>query len=453
MATALNLPQGFVLDEDAAPVGGLPQGFVLDEEAIAPMAAQQPETTFDRRKREVQDIMQKSVSGEINPFVGGVGIIGKSAGFVGEKALEPVMAAAKGAYRMMSPQQQKALSLVGKNYIAPAAEKFTELHTEAEQAAPQTTLLADAAANILGLGIGSAAVPVKPAVKGLANIASKIDPLAAIDRAGQKIVTPKVAKATINETALAKKDAGTSFDKLREENLIIEPENLKSLNRGLASLEPAGIDEKKIWGKSRAAKHVQEMQESMGEGAYVFNDAIARRQAIVSDIKKAYKTADGLGENDARQLIQVRDKIDDVIGEKIAPINLKWRKAAINQDLDQMVDFALGKQQPANTFNTQINNYIRKKGRTLPENIRVALKDLAKDSKGMKLTKAIASGLTKYALMAKGGPVGFFAGHYAAEASKDAAMWIKLHKLDEIRDMIEAMELPAKKGPWEKVKK
>ncbi len=158
--------------------------------------------------------------------------------------------------------------------------------------------------------------------------------------------------------------------------------------------------------------------------------------------------------DEARKLGLVKDAMDKAM---IGPATSTWQKAnhlwaqqATVQDTDDMVAKALAKQQPANTLDTLLNNYLNgRDSRHLSDDEWQALKDVTHNGPIDKLKKVGASGLLKYATTAMGsaggvpGEVfGYLAGHAISEGLKNANMVAKLQKLDKFREMVLARQLP-----------
>lgn len=272
------------------------------------------------------------------------------------------------------------------------------------------------------------------------NIPSKFVP-----KGPQSIADQRAAQT---QSLRAKGDA--AYKASSAEGISLSNEGAQRLNDELEALKPKGDLQKRTWNSSAASAHAKDIQDSLKVEAPDLDGMIAKRSQLNGLID------DTRNKDEARKLGLVKDAMDKAM---IGPATGTWQKAnhmwaqqATLQDTDDMVAKAMGKQQPANTLDTQLNNYLNsRKSRGLSDEEWQALKDVTKNGPVAKLGKVAASGGLKYlttglAGVAGFGPagevLGYLAGHAVSEGMKDVNMISKLKKMDKFRDMIMSRQLP-----------
>lgn len=253
------------------------------------------------------------------------------------------------------------------------------------------------------------------------------------------------------ETAAFKKSASNLYKESAAEDIQLPDQEIDKLHTSLSSLQPKTDLEIRSWSSSGAAKHVQDITNSIETEKPSFNGLLAKRSELNSEIKVATRAGN---DAEAFKLNRVKDALDDTMmgadSKTWQMANHQWAQHAVLDDMDEIVNKALTRAQPANSLDTAINNYLYShKAKSLPDKEWEALKDVTNNSSFDKLRKGAASGLTKYAAAAvgsQGGPVGatagYLMGHYGSEFSKDSAIASKVQKLDKFRDMVAARKPP-----------
>lgn len=274
--------------------------------------------------------------------------------------------------------------------------------------------------------------------------------LSVADKLNQSKKIKQLQEVQKSRTAALREESGSNFGLARSENLQVSPEDISKLDNSLSSLVPKEHMEQNVWNNSEASKHVNEIRDSLQTENPSFNGLLSKRTELNSKIKVADRAGN---DNEARLLRQVKDSLDNVMMNENTgtwqKANHQWAQQATLDDLDEMVNRASSRLQPANSLDTEINNYLRKNGRYLSDDEYIKLQSVAENTATDKLKKTAASGLWKFAgtgIGAMGGPIGagigFLVTHYGSEAAKDALMLSKLKKLDEFRDMIISRDLP-----------
>jgi hypothetical protein len=312
------------------------------------------------------------------------------------------------------------------------------------------------------LGFGNALAATLP-VKGQSIPSAAVEQTGKTLKAGSELVKAPVKNVAQKiaenrslsreaQTAALRKKAQDNYALLKQEDIQLPEESVNKLANSLSSLTPKSDLEKRSWKSSGAAKHSEDILESISQETPSFNGLLSKRSEINSKIKVATRSGD---DAEAYKLNRVKDALDEaMIGSDTGTwqlANHQWAQQAVLDDMDEIVNKALTKAQPANSLDTALNNYLNSyKSNSLSNEEWQALKDVTNNSSLDKLRKGAASGLVKYtaaAIGAKGGPVGagagYLMGHYGSEFLKDSAMASKVKRLDDFREMINARELPA----------
>lgn len=307
-------------------------------------------------------------------------------------------------------------------------------------------------ANIAG-AVAPAGKIVDAVIDGTPN-AIKIAGNALLDAADNELppVPPGPALTREQQTAALRKSASNNYKNSADQDIAFSNQDSQNLDAALSKLQPKTDLETRVWSSSPAAAHVQDIQDSLATEDPTLNGMLAKRSQINSEINVANRQKNSAL---AGQLGQVKDAMDETMmnGDTGTwqQANHEWAQQAILGDTDELVNRAATKNQPANSLDTAINNYLLSyKGKSLSDAEFSALKNVADNSSFDTLKRGAASGLTKFAATSVGahfGPVGaaagYLMGHYGSEFLKDAAMTAKLAKLDEFRDLILSRKPPS----------
>jgi len=450
---------------DGTVIQGVPEGITRSQlmerygkyqAAQAPAQVEQKEPNlferiqgaYQRREGEAQGIADQFVAGEIGAEAGPEMML-KIAGIGPEATGEVVGSALSGLNDLAFGIPGKAISAginafsnlpdyqgrVSGQVAAQGTERLGQQYQQFAEQNPRTANMISAAgeaANLAGLGMGGT-------------------------KAGEikSSLFPKVTKLTREqETAKLRKTASQSYKASKAEDLQLADEDIGKLNSSLQSLAPNTDLERRTWSSSQASKEAQEITDSISMEKPSFNGLLAKRSDLNSKIKVAARAG-----NDAEEfrLNKVKEALDEaMMGAESGTwqvANHQWAQQAVLGDMDEIVNKALTRAQPANSLDTAINNYLYSyKSKRLSDAEWSALKDVTNNSSMAKLKRGAASGLTKYvagAVGAQGGPlgagVGYLVGHYGSELAKDAAMAAKVKKLDRFRELILQRKVPEPK--------
>lgn len=258
------------------------------------------------------------------------------------------------------------------------------------------------------------------------------------------------------QTEALRKSAGNLYKQSAQEGITFGEGDIENMSLALAKLKPKTDLEARSWNNSGAAKQIADIQESFQAELPTLEGMIAKRAEINSLIKVATRSGN---DAEAYKLNRVKDAMDEtMMNDKTSTwqlANHQWAQQATLDDMDEIVNKALSRAQPANSLDTAINNYLTGyKGRGLSDKEWQALKEVTNNSSVDKLRKGAASGLLKFttgAIGATGGPVGagagYLMGHYGSEFLKDSAMAAKVAKLDRFREMVMSREMKSAAKP------
>lgn len=304
------------------------------------------------------------------------------------------------------------------------------------------------------LGYGSAVAAALP-IKGESLPSQAVGAGQSLVKKTTDLIPAKKSLSREEQTAQLRNSASNLYKQSAAEDLQLGEQDIGKLATSLNSLTPKTDLEKRSWASSNAAKQVQDITESLDTEIPSFNGLLAKRSELNSKIKVATRTGD---DAEAYKLNRVKDALDEaMIGAdsgKWQLANHQWAQQAVLDDMDEIVNKALTKAQPANSLDTALNNYLGSyKSKGLSDEEWKALKEVTNNSSFDKLRKGAASGLTKYAAAAigsTGGPIGqatgYLMGHYGSEFLKDSAIASKVQKLDKFREMIANRKPPQPKS-------
>jgi hypothetical protein len=419
------LPDGFVLDQPQ----GLPPGFVLDQEQ--PGFVSNVATDLGNRINQGGNIINQAMTGT-NSIPGAFfDLSGTGAGAVNDVLGEGV----KSGMNALSSINPAGMAMMQGNQVASpaigqAAQGAQNVYSDFSQAYPMAAQHINAGANLAALlPVGKIAGEAKDALFGGKDLAG-----------------------AMSDADALRQSSGAFYKDSALQNLQVSPENTKTLQSALGALTPKTDMEQRVWSGSAAAKHAQDIQDSLATENPSFNGLLAKRTELNSQIKVASRAG-----NDAEveKLGRVKDALDSAMmngdTQSWQMANHQWAQQAILGDTDELVNGAATKMQPANSLDTALNNYLKSyKSKGLSSDERAALENVTSNTSFDKLRRGAASGLLKFASGAAGahfGPVGagagYLMGHYGSEFMKDAAMTSKLSKLDDFRDMIANRTPPA----------
>lgn len=211
-----------------------------------------------------------------------------------------------------------------------------------------------------------------------------------------------------------------------------------------------------IWDASGAQDAINLFNKATEGGQLSFGGAQALRADVNSRIKRAYRAGD---DTLAGNLMTVKEELTKALTTTeptdITDVKLKnsWKmanhefaKEALLEDLDLIAAKATApsRAQPANSLATAIDGFLNnpKLSRGLLPAERKALEEVSKQTANSELLRAGATRLLSTAGAVKGGPVGFIIGHYGAEAARDAALALKIKKLDRAYEIIRNRKPP-----------
>lgn len=391
---------------------------------------------FSQRFQNVQGLKH----GAADPIVTGLYSTGQAIGFGGDVL--------GGTIAAITPPQVKEpiMKAVGAaaDFASPVTEPIGKAYGQFKQAHPNAAALLETAGNYAGLGLGAKSVQVagkaiNPLAKGLAG-----------EEGGSITLKPKADRlndkiAKMREQTLNKKQEGGELYNSIDENIRLSPEESGLLLKNMKSFEPKTDLERRDWAASKASRQVDEIVESLSVEPPTVGGMLQKKRTINSLMREAYKSGN---DTEAASLRKVRDAIYNSMkgeGGKVSKeADFIWSQQSALDDLDDLMFRALGKNQPANSLDTAIRNYLAsRKSAGLSNEEWKALEDVSNNSSFDKLKKGAASGLLKYFAGTAGahmGPLGaaagYFAGHYGSEFIKDSAMAAKIQRLDKVREMI-----------------
>lgn len=345
----------------------------------------------------------------------------------------------KSGYNMLPEAIQQPIEKAGRAVIEqPLVQKSIKY---AEQKAKEYPTVANALGLASELPVGAIATKISGTVAGKGLGAGR----KAINELSDRFATEK-AVSKIPTAAQDKAVANRLYGMSEQADIQFQPENLNKLNDNLSKLVPKTDAEKRAWGKSVASKYVQDLQETMQVEPLTLNGALAQRTALNDEISAAYRA----GKNaEANNLMKVKDALDETMTNPETgawqEANYVWGKASTKQDLEDMVKFAEDKAQPANSLDTAISNYIRKKGKTLSEQEKLALKAVIGSGGFKEVGKNLGSRLISYVATGVGAGVGGLPGAiagnligtYGSMFARDLTMINKLKKLDKVFEIID----------------
>lgn len=351
------------------------------------------------------------------------------------------------APEMIRSPARGLLSLAGR--AGGATEAPTEANPNPSQALNQDELGA-----LMTVSPTSAATSTPNAVRSLANGVGATGGFikdAASDFVKPIASTPEAAAPTLAEQAAvdkAKASAGYSA----QANVPFSDEQQQTLKGNLTALIPKSDAAQRVWNNSAASGHVNDLIDSMNTEPLTFDGALAQRSAI-NDSWSAAKRAGKPAE--ASQINGVKDALDQTM---INPDTGQWQDAnrqfgiaATKQDFSDMVDSALGKQQPANALSTSINNYLNSwRGKTLLPNEVDALKQVTSSSLSDELKRnvagrlfsSVATGVGAGVGGVPGAVVGDLLGTYLSKVARNSAMADKIGGLQNFFDEIDKRPMP-----------
>lgn len=300
------------------------------------------------------------------------------------------------------------------------------------------------------LGFGNAALSTLP-VKGESIPSRAVGAGQDLAQKSKALVPTSKALTREEQTAALRKSASNLYQKSAAEDIQLGDKDISKLATSLNSLAPKTDLERRTWSSSNAAKQAQDIIESINTEVPSFNGLLAKRSELNSQIKVATRTGN---DAEAYRLNRVKDSLDEAMMNSDSGTwqlaNHQWAQQAVLDDIDEIVNKALTRAQPANSLDTALNNYLGGyKSKSLSDEEWKALKEVTNNSSFDKLRKGAASGLTKYvagAVGSTGGPVGtaagYLMGHYGSEFLKDSAIAAKVQKLDKFRDLVAGRKPP-----------
>lgn len=387
------------------------------------------------------------------PVLGGINAAGDVAGGIGRAGLDAFKSIFPGAAQDISSVIKPAVGAVS-NISAPSIGLHNTVGQDLSalsQAYPKTAHTLGNVANIAGIA-GPGGKLMEGAIDAAPSVARFTGDVVGDLRNPPPPPAPSIPVGpTASDIRTA---ASQNYKTATAQSLPIDANSVSELGKNLSALEPTTDLEKRAWSSSKAADHVQDINNSLAIENPSFNGLLAKRTQLNSDIKVAARAG-----NDAevQKLNRVKDALDaTMIGSDPGTwrmANHQWAQQATLEDVDELVNRAATRAQPANSLDTSINNYLNSyKSNGLSDAERSALKSVTNNSSFDKLRKGAASGLLKFfsgTASSHLGPAGFIpgylAGHYGSEFLKDSAMAAKLSKLDEFRGLIASRELPAPK--------
>jgi hypothetical protein len=337
-----------------------------------------------------------------------------------------------------------------------ASEKYSDFKQEYPRAAENVENVAGA------LSLPAMFLPI-PGTKGTSVAGASLDASRGagkfvkeagrdLIRAADNVPTKQVA-GTVAKEIPASKPFYQIFDEIGGG---LPAEQVKAISSKVNSIRPKDPARAAIWDASGAQDAINLFNKATEGGQLSFGGAQALRADVNSRIKKAYRAGD---DTLAANLMTVKEELTKALTTTeptdITDVKLKnsWKmanhefaKEALLEDLDLIAAKATApsRAQPANSLATAIDGFLNnpKLSRGLLPDERKALEEVSKQTAGGELLRAGATRFLSTVGAAKGGPVGFIIGHYGAEAARDAALALKIKKLDRAYEIIRNRKPP-----------
>lgn len=415
---------------------------------------------YQKRLNEGQQAIDAHNSGQQGSGLTALDYLGKVGfGTVADAGGEAIKSIASYAPQGVKNAVSNTVSNISNSPVGVAARAVGNQYQDLAQRYPNATRHVEAIADI-----GSVLAPEVP-IKGTSIAGAAMDAAQTGGKAVGKFVgdaakdlitSPEkpIVKGTLGDAAAADKAAASkAYNVSAAENVQFTPQALQDLSGKLTSLAPKADAEARVWNKSQAASHANDLLETMQKEPLTLNGALAQRSSINDSWKAAKRSGK---DNEARMLSEVKDVLDKTMMNQDTATwqnaNHLWAKAATKQDLADMVTSAEGRAQPANSLDTAINKYLNGwKGDVLPNNERAALQDVVNNTAKSELFKSVSGRLINHVATGVGARVGgipgAIAGHligtYGSMFARDAAMTAKLKKLDTVFEAIDKRPSPS----------